>query len=140
MLRDANDTGSRVSRILFEDISAIAENAAVFSGAAPGRALLDITLRRVNITISKVGNYSVSATSGPTIEYDPHLPGVPDRRSLAGWMPGIFAERVEGLRLEDVHVRFDRARAQSYWGTQCVNTSAAGFPVAVVGGSCEAPA
>ena len=54
-------------------------------------------------------------------------------------MPGLFAEGVNGLLLEDVRVSFDAADKQSYWGKVCVNTSLAGWPVTVVGGSCALP-
>jgi hypothetical protein len=144
MLRDATDPGTLVSRVLFEDITAFSENAAVLSGALPGKALQNITLRNVNLTITKLGNYSAggpgdSTSSGPSIEYDPHPPGVPSRRSLVGWMPGLYAEAVKGLTLDNVNIAFDSARAQPYWGTVCVNSSAAGSPVSIVGGSCVAP-
>ena len=137
MLRDPTDTGTVVQNVLFEDITAVSENAAVFSGAAPGKALRNITLRRVSLAIQKVGNYSVSKISGPSIEYDPHLPGVPSRRNMTGWMPGVFAEGVEGLLLANVSVAID---AGAFWaGAECVNTTAAGAPVTVVGGSCSNP-
>ena len=58
---------------------------------------------------------------------------------MAGWMPGLFAEGVEGLRLEDVSIAFDASKRQGYWGSVCVNTTAAGFPVTTVGGSCVLP-
>ncbi len=140
MLRTAADPGTLVQNVTFEDIEARSENAAVLSGAAPGRAVQGVTLRRVRLTLTKLGNYSVSNTSGPTIEYDPHLPSVPGRRSLAGWMPGLLAEGVAGLVLEDVDIAFDNARYQAYWGAApCLNTSAAGAPVTVTGGSCVPP-
>jgi polygalacturonase len=138
MLRDAADPGTEISNITFEDVYAVAENAAVLSGAAPGKPLRNITLRRVHLRVSKVGNYSVSQNSGPTVEYDPHLPGVPDRVSMAGWMPGLYAEGVEGLLLDDVSIEFDAAKPQGYWGAVCANTSRAG-PVRVIGGSCVPP-
>jgi peptidoglycan/LPS O-acetylase OafA/YrhL len=100
-----------------------------------------MALRRISLLLSKRGNYSVSAgQSGPSIEYDPHPPGVPGRVSLAGWMPGLYAEGVVGLTLADVSVAFDRHQPQPYWGTVCLNTSAAGAPVTVLGGSCTLPA
>ena len=139
MLRTAADPGTRVQRVLFEDITAYAENAAVLSGAAPGRALENITLRRVHYTVTKRGNYTVSNSSGPTIEYDPHPPGVPGRVNMTGWMPGLYAEGVSGLTLEDVGIAFDNAVFQSYWGGECINTTHAGAPVAVTGGSCLPP-
>ena len=140
MLRDAADPGTTVRNITFEDILAYSENAAVLSGAAPGRPVQGVTLRRVKLTLTKLGNYSVSSTSGPSIEYDPHCPAVPSRRSLAGWMPGLLAEGVEGLVLEDVDVAFDNSRYQAYWGAApCLNTTAAGAPVTVTGGSCVPP-
>ena len=139
MLRTAADPGTRVQRVLFEDITAYAENAAVLSGAAPGRALQDITLRRVRYTVTKRGNYTVSNSSGPSIEYDPHPPGVPGRVNMTGWMPGLYAEGVGGLVLEDVDIAFDNAVFQSYWGGGCVNTTRAGAPVTVKGGSCIPP-
>ena len=47
---------------------------------------------------------------------------------------------IEGLVLDGVRVSFSGA-AQPYWSTTtCVNTTHAGFPVTVVGGSCALPA
>jgi hypothetical protein len=54
-------------------------------------------------------------------------------------MSGLYAEEVQGLQLVDVNITFVADHAQSYWGTECVNTTAAGFPVSVVGGSCVPP-
>lgn len=140
MLRDTTDPGTVVSNILFEDIVAFSENPAVFSGVAPGKAIVNVTLRRVDLTLTKLGNYSVSNVSGPTIEYDPHLSPGWGRVNLSGWMPGVYAEGVEGLTLEDVNVRFDNAKYQWYWGAApCVNTTQAGSPVKVIGGSCTPP-
>jgi hypothetical protein len=140
MLRDTTDPGTVVSNILFEDIVAFSENPAVFSGVAPGKAIVNVTLRRVDLTLTKLGNYSVSNVSGPTIEYDPHLSPGWGRVNLSGWMPGVYAEGVEGLTLEDVNVRFDNAKYQWYWGAApCVNTTKAGSAVKVIGGSCTPP-
>lgn len=79
---------------------------------------------------------------------------------MDGWLSGVYAEAVQGLKLVDVNVTFVKAHAQasvrpcftapprvtspplppqSYWGTKCVNTSAAGFPVTTQGGSCTPP-
>jgi hypothetical protein len=68
MTRTAQDPGTLVKNITFEDVTAWAENAVVLSGAAPGRAVEGVTLRRVNVTLTRLGNYSVSAVSGPSIE------------------------------------------------------------------------
>jgi len=140
MLRDPSDPGTRVERVVFEDVTALSENSAVLSGVAPGRPLTNITLRRVNLTLTKLGNYSTSNVSGPSIEYDPHPPGVPSRVSTVGWMSGLYVEGVQGLRLEDVFVTFDASKRQSYWGRGgCLNTTLAGFPIVVVGGGCVPP-
>ena len=139
MLRDATDPGCAISNITFEDISAVSQNAAVLSGVAPGKPLWNITLRRVRLHVARVGNYTVTNVTAPSIEYDPHLPGFPGRVNMTGWMPGLYAESVEGLTLEDVHVSFDAADPQGYWGHACTNTTRAGFPVRVVGGSCAPP-
>lgn len=51
-------------------------------------------------------------------------------------MPGIYAEGVAGLVLDDVRVAFV-GEPQPYWSpTTCVNTTRAGHPVRVLGGSC----
>ena len=139
MLRDAADTGTLISNVLFEDIDAVAQNAAVLSGVAPGKPLRNITLRRVRLHVARVGNYSVSSVTAPSIEYDPHVSGVPSRVNMTGWMPGLYAEAVEGLTLEDVNISFDQADPQGYWGRVCANTTRVGFPMRVVGGSCVPP-
>ena len=101
-----------------------------------------VTLRNVSITIDRRSNWNYSLEQGvfPNVEYDPSsvpLAGPPHntRVPLTGWMPGLFVERVEGLVLDDLHVMFSAAK-QPYWGTVCVNISAAEFPVTVLGGSC----
>ena len=54
-------------------------------------------------------------------------------------MAGVYAEAVEGLVLDGVRVAFNNARWHSYWGTECVNVSAAGYPVTQSGGACVPP-
>ena len=150
MLRQPGDPSCDVHNVTFEDIAAVSQAGAVFSGIAPGHTLHGVTLRRVNITIDRlpewnyttgVGNTSSSGYSyGPRIEYDPTEGCVP-RSSVntSGWMAGLYAEAVEGLVLEDVNIRFNNLRWQSYWGTSCLNLTAAGFPVTQNGGSCTPP-
>ena len=142
MLRTSNDGGSGVRNITFQDIAAFSQGAAVLSGRAPGGNVSGVTLRNVSITIDRRSNWNYSLEQGvfPNVEYDPSsvpLAGPPHntRVPLTGWMPGLFVERVEGLVLDDLHVMFSAAK-QPYWGTVCVNISAAGFPVTVLGGSC----
>lgn len=121
----------------------------MLSGRAPGHALRGVTLRRVNITIDRLPswNYTSGAPGpfpsdsfGPRLEYDPTSGVVPSSVNTSGWMSGLYVEAVEGLVLEDVHIAFNRERPQAYWGTACINTSAAGFPVQQTGGSCVPPA
>jgi polygalacturonase len=82
MLRDGADTGTQISNITFEDIDAVAQNAAVLSGTAPGKPIVNITLRRVRLHVARVGNYTLSAVTAPSIEYDPHISGVPGRINI----------------------------------------------------------
>lgn len=53
---------------------------------------------------------------------------------------GIYVEYVEGLVLDTVSVVFDDRNPQGFWGSECVNTSAAGFPVTVLGAFVCVPA
>ncbi len=143
MLRDSTDPGCRVYNVSFVDIVARSQNAAVLSGVAPGKRLENITLRNVTLVIDRLPawNYSVDTEPAvfPNIEYDPSIVVHPTRVPMTGWMPGLFAENVEGLVLDGLNVVFENANHQPYWGSACVNTSAAGFPVTVVGGSCVPP-
>ena len=151
MLRDANSSSCDVRDVLFEDIAAISQNGALLSGRAPGHTLQNITLRRVNITIDRLAawNFSTGAPGptsaysyGPRLEYDPTLgvPGVAGSVNTSGWMAGLRAEAVQGLQLQDVHIAFNSAHFQSYWGTACLNLTEAGHPVSQSGGSCVPPA
>lgn len=163
MLRTPADPGCLIRNVTFEDITAVSQNGATLSGRAPGHALHGVTLRRVNITIDRLpswnyttgcvdssaagGHCNATTTStysyGPRIEYDPTL-GVIAHGSLntSGWMSGLYAEAVQGLVLEDVHIAFNNGGPlgpQAYWGTACLNLTAAGFPVQQSGGSCIPP-
>ena len=149
MLRDANSSSCDVRDVVFEDIASVSQNGALLSGLAPGHTLRNITLRRVNLTIDRLPewNYSTGVgvekedAFGPRLEYDPTL-GVIAQGSVntSGWMAGLFVEGVEGLQLEDVNIAFNNERWQPYWGTACLNLTAAGHPVSQVGGSCVPPA
>lgn len=56
-------------------------------------------------------------------------------------MPGLYVEGVEGLVLDTVSIVFNNTNAQGYWGTECVNSTSAGFPITVLGTSvCVPPA
>jgi hypothetical protein len=142
MLRTDEDPGCVVSNITFEDIFARSQNSAVLSGRAPGKILTNVTLRNVTIVIDRLPawNYSVDTDppAFPNIEYDP-APLHPTRVPMTGWMPGLYVEGVEGLVLDSLNVTFNNANFQAYWGSECVNTSAAGFPVSVVGASVCVP-
>ena len=142
MLRTAADPGCVVSNITFEDIVARSQNAAVLSGRAPGKQLTNVTLRNVTIIIDRLPEWNYSTDSSPpvypNIEYDP-AEVHPTRVPMTGWMPGLFVENVEGLVLDGLNVTFENSHWQSYWGTECVNTSAAGFPVTVIGASVCVP-
>jgi len=150
MLRAPGDPSCDVRNVTFEDITAVSQGGAVLSGLAPGLTLHGITLRRVNITIDRLPawNFSTGEPSptqdtwyGPRLEYDPTSGVIPHGSvNTSGWMAGLYAEAVEGLVLEDVHIAFNNSRWQGYWGTACVNVSAAGHPVQQTGGSCVAPA
>lgn len=142
MLRTAEDGASGVRNVTFENITAFSQGSAVLSGRAPGGNVSGVLLRNVEITIDRRPSWNYSSEQGvfPNIEYDPSsipLAGPPHntRVDMTGWMPGLFVERVEGLVLDGVDIRFSSAR-QPYWGDVCVNTSAAEFPVTVIGGSC----
>ena len=144
--RTATTPSCTVQNVLFEDINILAsQNAAVIlSGRAPGNTLRNITLRRITAVIDRLPSFNYSTASSPavppTIMYDPSTVFSPSRRSMAGWMPGVFVEGVEGLTLDSVSVAFNNAHAQSYWGTECFNFTAAGYPVSTVNCSCVAPA
>ena len=143
MLRDAGDPGCTVTNVTFEDVVAVSQGASVLSGVAPGRALSGVTLRNVTLVLDRLPgwNYSVDTNPAvfPNVEYDPTSVVSPTRRNMTGWMPGLYVEGVGGLTLDGVNVTFVAARRQSYWGHVCVNTTAAGAPVTVVGGSCTPP-
>jgi hypothetical protein len=77
MLRQPGDASCDVRNITFEDIVAVSQNGATLSGLAPGHTLVNVTLRRVNITIDRLPewNYSTGAPGpnnqdsfGPRIE------------------------------------------------------------------------
>ena len=140
MLRDATDPGCNVFNISFVDIVARSQNSAVFSGIAPGKKLENITLRNVTLVIDRLTAWNYSFDTDPpvfpNIEYDPSIVVHPTRVPMTSWMPGLYAENVKGLVLDDLNIIFENANYQSYWGSACVNTSAAGFPVTVIGGSC----
>ena len=142
MLRTAADPGCVVTNITFEDIVARSQNAAVLSGRAPGKQLTNVTLRNVTIVIDRLPawNYSTDSVppAFPNIEYDP-AEVHPTRVPMTGWMPGLYAENVEGLVLDGLNVTFVNAHYQGYWGSECVNTTAAGFPVSVIGNSVCVP-
>ena len=151
MLRQPGDASCDVQNVLFEDITAVSQNGAMLSGLAPGHTLRNITLRRVNITIDRLAawNYSTGAPGptpaysyGPRLEYDPTLgvPGVAGSVNTSGWMAGLRAEAVQGLLLQDVHIAFNNAHFQSFWGADCLNLTEAGHPVSQSGGSCVPPA
>jgi polygalacturonase len=149
MLRNNVSGASSVRNVTFENIVAFSQNAAVLSGIAPGGRVKDVLLRNISLTIAQLDNWNYSLAQGvyPNIEYDPaNVPGLvpagmgtPTRRRLDE-MPGVFVEGVEGLVLDNVRVEFSGA-AQPYWSTTtCFNTSRAGFPVVITGGSCALPA
>jgi hypothetical protein len=143
MLRDVTDPGCRVWNITYQDIWARSQNPAVLSGRAPGRNLVNITLRNVTVVIDRLPgwNYSVDSTpqTPPNIELEPCSVLTPPRIPMTGWMPGLYAEGVEGLVLDGVNVTFNNANFQSYWGSECVNTSSAGFPVKATNAVCGPP-
>jgi polygalacturonase len=145
MLRTPTSAATGVSNVTFEDIVAFSQGGAVLSGRLPGGHVEGVTLRRVNITITRwpAWNYSQEQGIFPNIEYDPstvpHLsPGSPinTRFDLTGFMPGLYVENVQGLELEDLNIAF-RGERQPYWGTACLNTSQANYPVSIKGGSCD---
>ena len=145
MLRTPESGATGVRNVTFERITAFSQNGAVLSGRSPGGSVSGVALRHVNITIERRPNWNYSIEQGvyPNIEFDPStvpLAGPPHntRLSMSGWMSGVYAERIEALSLDDVNVVFAGA-PQPYWGTACVNTTAAGFPVTVRGGSCALP-
>jgi polygalacturonase len=135
MLRDSTDTGCNVYNVTFENITSHSQNAAVLSGLAPGKKLTNITLRDVTIVIDRLPhwNYSIDTTPAvfPNIEYDPSVVIHSTRRDMSGWMPGLYVENVEGLLLDGLTITFVNSNYQKYWGSLCVNTSSAGFPVNV---------
>lgn len=142
MLRTAADPGAQVRNVTFEDIVAHSQAGAVFSGLAPGGRVNGVTLRNVTIVIDRwpAWNYSDSSVPpmGPNIEYDPST--VKRTHTYeTGWMSGVYAESVEGLVLDGVNVTFANDRWQSYWGTECVNVTHAGYPVTQRGGACTPP-
>ena len=148
MLRTADAGASGVQNVTFENIVAFSQSASVFSGLAPGGRVEGITLRNISLTIERRMNWNYSLSEGvfPSVEYDPSegvpiVPegaGTPTRLNMSGWMPGIYAESVAGLVLDDVRIAFV-GDAQPYWGSVCVNTTRAGAPVKVIGGSCAPP-
>ena len=77
---------------------------------------------------------------GPRIEYDPTEHVIPHGSiNTSGWMSGLYVEAVQGLVLEDVNIAFNNDNYQQYWGTACVNLTAASHPVKQSGGSCAPP-
>jgi hypothetical protein len=148
MLRTPDAGASGVFNLTFENIVAFSQSASVFSGLAPGGPVSGVTLRNVSLTIERrtAWNYSLPQGVFPSIEYDPSsVPGLvprgagtPTRYNMSGWMPAIYAESVTGLVLDDVRVAFV-GDVQPYWGSVCVNTTRAGAPVSVIGGSCTLP-
>jgi polygalacturonase len=149
MLRTNVSGASSVRNITFENVVAVSQGASVLSGIAPGGRVKDVTLRNVSISIARWPNWNYTLAQGvfPNVEYDPaDVPGLvpagmgtPTRRRLDA-MPGVYVEGVEGLVLDDVRVSFV-GDMQPYWSSStCVNTTHAGYPVTVVGGSCALPA
>lgn len=141
--RDAGGTVGRTYNISFVNISAFSQGPAVLNGAAPGQTLQDITLSNVSIVIDRWQNWNYSDTSipasPPCIDYEPSGAVPVQRVPLTGWMPGMYVAGVQGLLLDNVHISFNTSDAQSYWGTECINATAAGFPVVTRGGSCVPP-
>ena len=160
MLRTPADPGCDIRNVTFEDITAVSQNGATLSGRAPGHTLHGVTLRRVNLTIDRLDewNYTSGCSAaggpcnatelstysfGPRIEFDPTQGVIPHSSvNTSGWMSGLYVEAVQGLVLEDVHIAFNNQGPlgpQAYWGTACLNLTAAGFPVQQTGGSCTPP-
>ena len=54
-------------------------------------------------------------------------------------MAGLYAENVEDLSLQAVSIAFNNQEYQDYWGSACVNTTAAGFPVSQSSVQCVPP-
>jgi polygalacturonase len=133
MLRDSTDPGCNVYNITFQDITAHSQNSAVLSGLSPGKKLTNVTLNNVTIIIDRLPawNYSIDSNPRvfPNIEYDPTLLIKPTRTDMTGWMPGLYVENVEGLLLDGLNITFINDHYQSYWGSSCVNTTNANYPI-----------
>lgn len=133
MPRTANGTVGQISNITFENIVARSENAAFFSGRAPGLTLENIILNNVTITIDKWSNYSTPGLSYiPTTAIAPQKI-LPPNMSVVG----IVIEYSEGVLLNEVNINFTDTDRQTYWGNVCVNTTNAMHNVSVNGGHCS---
>jgi hypothetical protein len=69
MKRTSADPGCDVRNITFQDIWAHSQTGCVFSGLAPGKKLMGITLRNVTLNIDRLPTWNYSTDNGvsPTI-------------------------------------------------------------------------
>ena len=92
-----------------------------------------IKVNNVTIIIDRLPawNYSIDSNPRvfPNIEYDPSLLIKPTRTDMTGWMPGLYVENVEGLLLDGLNITFMNENYQPYWGSLCLNTTSANFPI-----------